>query len=387
MPYPPHDGGAIAMYDVLNGLAKAGHEVTLFAINTTKHYQQENVLNDIAKSVITVDLNTKINVFKAFLNLFKKVPYNFERFINSQVERQLEDLLRKEKFDIIQIEGAQIAYYIKVIKNVVNTPVVMRTHNVESLIWLRLAKSEKNIFKKWYYNYLSKGVNWYEKKYLQQYDKIVCITEKDKKLFLADNIKIPMSVIPAGIDMDKVNTAKANSMKNTLFMLGDLNWKPNEEGLKWFLNNVWSNVMKSCPDIELHIAGKNMPKWLERNKEKNIKVHGYVPSSEEFIKNYDVMLVPLLSGSGMRLKIIEGMVYKKPIISTSVGVEGIECTDNKNIFIRNNVDDWIKLISAYYRGKINLKEIGENAHLFVKEMHDNKNIINQFIQEYKALIG
>ena len=387
MPFPPHDGGAIAMFDVLNGLTKAGHEVTVFTINTSKHHQPKNVLDGKCKKVIAVDVDTKINLFKAFVNLFKKVPYNFERFINKKVEYELIKLLKAEQFDLIQLEGAQVAYYVEVIKKITKTPVVMRAHNVESVIWERLAKQESNPFKKWYLGYLAKGIDWYEKKYLNQYNKIIAITERDKDTFIKKGIKTEIEVVQAGIDFDRFDGIPLNTKRQTLFALGDLNWKPNEEGLKWFLKNIWSDVLKSCPEIELHIAGKNTPKWLEKGNFKNVKLHGFVKSAEEFMKTYDLMLVPLLSGSGMRLKIIEGMALKKNIVTTRLGAEGIEYADNKNIYIRDKKEDWLKLISVYYRGKLNTKEVGENAHQFAKEIHDNKLVIANFVKEYEKLIG
>lgn len=386
MPYPPHDGGAIAMFDVLNGLTKSGNEVTVFTINTPKHNQPKSVLDGKCKSVVSVNVDTKIKPLKAFLNLFKKTPYNFERFINNKVSEELIKLLQSEQFDIIQVEGAQVAYYIEIIKKHTKTPVILRAHNVESKIWERLSKQESNPFKKWYLGYLANGIDWYEKKYLNQFDKIIAITERDKQVFESKGIKKNVSVVPAGVDFDRLEGKTVNTKTQTLFVLGDLNWKPNEEGLKWFINTLWDKVLKACPDIELHIAGKNTPKWLEKGDFKNVKLHGFVESAEEFMKTYDLMLVPLLSGSGMRLKIIEGMALKKNILTTSLGAEGIEYADNKNIYIRDKQEDWLKLISAYYRGKIDSKEVGENAYQFAKEIHDNKIITANFVEQYKQLI-
>lgn len=387
MPFPPHDGGAIAMFDVLNGLTKVGHEVTVFTINTPKHHQSKTVLEGKCKKVVSVDVDTKISPVKAFVNLFKKTPYNFERFIDKNVIEELTKLLKSEQFDIIQVEGAQIAYYVEVIKKLTKTPVVMRAHNVESKIWERLSKQESNPFKKWYLAYLAKGIDWYEKKYLNQFDEIIAITERDKQVFESKGIKKDISVVPAGVDFDRIEGKAINTKTQTLFILGDLNWKPNEEGLKWFLKTLWDKVLKACPDIQLHVAGKNIPIWLEKGNFKNVKLHGFVESAEEFMKTYDLMIVPLLSGSGMRLKIIEGMALKKNILTTTLGAEGIEYADNKNIYVRDKEEDWLKLISAYYRGKINSKEVGENAFQFAKEIHDNKIITANFVKQYKALIG
>ena len=147
VPFPPHDGGAIAMYDILYGLSKKGHDVHVLAVNTPKHFQKDNVLEGIA-TLQPVFIDTTISPVNAFLNLFKKIPYNVERFISKDFETALIDLLRKEQFDVIHVEGTFVAFYIDTIRKYSKAPVVLRAHNVEYLIWQRLAANEKNPLKK-----------------------------------------------------------------------------------------------------------------------------------------------------------------------------------------------------------------------------------------------
>jgi hypothetical protein len=139
VPFPPHDGGAILMYDLVQNLARQGAQVTVLAINTPKHFQPPGVL-PAAVRLLTVPVNTNLSVFKALVNLFKTIPYNFERFISAAYAEKLVNLLRAETFEVIQVEGSQMAWYLPLIRQHATAPVVLRAHNVEYTIWDRLAR-------------------------------------------------------------------------------------------------------------------------------------------------------------------------------------------------------------------------------------------------------
>jgi glycosyltransferase involved in cell wall biosynthesis len=385
IPFPPHDGGAIAMYDVTSNLAAEGHEVTLFAINTPKHFQTASVLEDKAR-VIAIPVNTDLSKRKAFLNLFSRVPYNIERFISREVEVKLTHLLQEETFDVVQIEGLFMAYYVDLIRKFSKAPVIMRSHNVECLIWERLAAGEKNPLKKNYLKYLANGIRKFEKAYLNKFDSIAAITEEDKNRMLEMGCTVPIEFIPAGVELSRfLPDPEIKAKPKSLFIISSLNWLPNLEGIDWFLENVWKTVAKTLPNLELHIAGKSPPEHLLKLNLPNVYVHGFVPSASGFMQQYDLMLVPLLSGGGMRIKIIEGMALGKCILTTAVGAEGIFCQSGENILICNEPEAWAEEIRKYYAGQLETEEIGSNARKLASQVYDNKRIIRKFINLYQKL--
>jgi glycosyltransferase involved in cell wall biosynthesis len=385
IPYPPHDGGAIAMYDVLCNLNAAGHDVTLLAINTPKHFQDPKALVDKA-CVYAIPVDTSISRRKAFLNLFSKIPYNLERFISKDVEAQLITLLKTGSYDIIQIEGLFMAWYINVIRRYTKAPVVMRSHNVEYLIWERLAANEKNPLKKFYLKYLANGIKNFEKSFLNKFDAIAAITEEDKVRMQKMGCSVPIVFIPAGVALERFKANPEIRVKpNSLFILSSLNWLPNLEGIDWFLENVWKTVAKTLPNLELHIAGKSPPEYLLKLNLPNVFVHGFVPDAPEFMQQYDLMLVPLLSGGGMRVKIIEGMALGKCILTTPVGAEGISVMPDVEIFISDKPADWVKWLEHYAAGKLPVAATGIKAAAKAKGSYDNRLIVRQFLQLYQTL--
>jgi glycosyltransferase involved in cell wall biosynthesis len=385
VPYPPHDGGAIAMYSLTKGLSQQGHEVTILAFNTPKHFDNGEALIKYAE-VHTVFVNTSVSVFKLALNFFKEVPYNLERFISDKFEKELVNILSKERFDIIHFEGMYVAWYVEAARRVSTVPMVLRTHNLEYQIWERYSYSEKNRLKKMYFKYLSDKLRKFEKKYFSKFDAIASISPQDANAIkVSGNLKF-VEHIPFGIDREEIKQNIPLEYKPyTICVISALEWLPNLEGLKWFLQNVWPELYQNNPELELHIAGKRTPQEILNLKLQNVFIHGFVPDAYEFMRKYDLMIVPLLSGSGTRIKILEGMAIGKCIVTSRVGAEGMEYENNKNLLIANTSEEWTQLIESYFKNKSNFNSIGQNAFQLIKEKYDNKNIISKLIDLYKRL--
>jgi polysaccharide biosynthesis protein PslH len=386
VPYPPHDGGAIAMYDILYGLSKKGHEVQVLAVNTPKHFQKDDVLKGVAK-VKTVFIDTTISPIDAFFNLFKSIPYNLERFVSADFEKALRELLQQNEFDIIHVEGTFVAYYIDVIRKHSKAPVVLRAHNVEYLIWQRLASNEKNLFKKIYLTLLSRKLKTFEKKYFSKYDVIAGITQEDNQRLESLGVVTAKEFIPAGVDLQRFSVDPTVLAKpHSMFIISSLNWLPNLEGLEWFIQQVWPEAKRKNPLLELHIAGKDTPASVQQLVGNGIFVHGYIADASVFMQQYDLMLVPLLSGGGMRLKIIEGMALGKCILTSTIGAEGIACQSKQDILKVDQPAEWVNYISDYFTHRKSYDNIGLNARQVIREQYDNDKVMDRLVELYKCLL-
>jgi len=207
MPYPPKDGGSYAIYHMALGLADFGHNVTIIAVNTPKHYVRYNDLpDDLLRKIkiIPVFINTHISTFKALLNLlFSSLPYNIARFISINFKNELKKQLSSYNYDIIQIESLYMVTYIPVIRKYSKSPISFRSHNIEYEIWEKLAVQSKNILKKTYFRILSRRIKRLEIKSFDLYDLLLPISEIDAQKFLALGYKKPYTVIPVGIELNQ----------------------------------------------------------------------------------------------------------------------------------------------------------------------------------------
>jgi glycosyltransferase involved in cell wall biosynthesis len=388
VPYPPKDGGAMAMHSLTTGLINNGAHVKILAINTPKHsidikkLPQEYL--DFTK-IESVDVDTEIKIVEAIKNLFRKDSYNVSRFYSKKFEKKLIDILKQQSFDIIQLESLFVSLYIKAIRENSNAKIVFRAHNVEHLIWKRLANEEKNIFRKLYLKFLQKKLKREELNVLPKVDALIPITENDAFYFSELNNEKPIHVAPFGIEI-KQALSSAEIEFYSIFFIGALDWMPNQQAIQWFINDVWENILEKFPDAKFYIAGRNMPEWIKNISLVNIIVLGEVPDSYEFMRGKNIMIVPLFSAGGMRIKIIEAMANSKPVISTTIGAEGIIYEHNKNIVIANSSQEFINAIEKCFSDNAFCKFIAGHAHLNVEKNYSTNKIAEGLLQFYKELL-
>lgn len=387
-PYPPNDGSSIAVYNMAKGFIQNEVELHLITINTKKHFKSDTLVPEAFKqksNYTSIYKNTGVKPIGAILNLFSNESYFVSRFVFKEFENTLIACLTKYQFDVIQVEGIFMAPYIPIIRKYSTAKITIRTHNAEHIIWDRLIQNERKSLKKQYLQLQNNRLKKTELNLLSIADGIVTITPTDKLIFEELGIKSKYFISPSGIDIDRYKIDSEKTIKNTFFHLGSMDWMPNIEGVDWFLKEVYQPYFKSKHDLIFKFAGRFMPKRFFELASNNLQVEGSVDDNISFYNTHDIMLVPLQSGSGMRIKIIEGMAMGKAIISTSIGAEGIPVTHLKNIVIADmpkEFADAIKLLTNDEELKQNIKK---NARLFIQEHFDNKKLVNELLHFYKTL--
>ncbi|MBP7184578.1 MAG: glycosyltransferase family 4 protein [Saprospiraceae bacterium] len=383
-PYPLKDGESIAVTHMGRALKELGCEITLLSMNTQKHYME---ISDLPKDfnhykdINTVYLDNRIKVLDAFINLFRTASYHVSRYISPAFENALIRLLKEEDFDIVQLETLYLAPYIDIIRKYSNAAIVMRSHNVEHEIWDRIAENEINIVKKSYLRYLTQKLKKFEVNSLNKCDMFVAITERDLQHFKKLGLQKPSFVAPVGLDNTQylADAHGFNKAKLSIGFIGSLDWRPNIEALDWFLKNVWDLMSNEYPDLSLHIAGRNTPDWLYKLGSKNVFVHGEVRNAQEFINQHPILVVPILSGSGIRVKILEGMLLGRTVITTTVGLEGINAKHAQEVMIADTPKGFMECLRYCYENRDEILRIGQRAQVFASKNYDNLDITKRLL--------
>lgn len=384
-PLPAVDGGCIAMNNITQGLLKSGHKVKILTIYTFKHdFMPERMSKEYldATNIEGVYVDTRLNAIDAFSSFITADSYNVNRFFSTDFDIKLSRILKNETFDIIHIESLFMTPYLGTIRRYSKASVFLRAHNLEFVIWEKIAKGTRNIFKKIYLIYLSKKLRSYEVKTLNEVAGIAAISEEDRKRFISLGIQCPIETIPFGIDYANYAHRRNTEPEMALFHLGSMDWSPNLEGIQWFLSEVWPKVRIQRPHLKLYLAGRSMPEEQFADKYENVEVVGEVDDAKGFMSSKAIMIVPLLSAGGVRVKIIEGLALGKVIISTSIGAEGSDCTDNKDILIADTPGEWVKAIDRLFDEKDLLHRLSTNAMIHAQKF-DNDSIIQRLLSFYK----
>lgn len=388
-PYPMKDGESIAVTHMSRAMNEIGIEVSLLAMNTSKHYFDMATLPksfNHYRHIWTANVDNRLKPLDAFLNLFSAQSYHIQRFISKEYADLLSSILREHTFDVIQLETLYLTPYIDIIRQNSDAKIVLRSHNVEFEIWERLAKNETNFLKKQYLQLLTKKLCNYEIAQLHKVDAILAITERDLELYRSYGFEEEGIVVPIGLDVASYKMEEESFHKPlSISFIGSLDWQPNLEGLRLFLTNTWNILHKAFPNLEFHIAGRNTPDEIKNINLPNVIVHGEVPDAQDFISQHSLMLVPLLSGGGMRAKILEAMALGKIVLSTNVGIEGIPVTNGEEAYIANTSEDFRAAIHYCFAQNGELLQMGKQARHFIEKNYDNKYIAEKVIQFYYEL--
>ncbi|MCW8897236.1 MAG: glycosyltransferase family 4 protein [Flavobacteriales bacterium] len=382
-PLPALDGGCKAMHALTEGFLANNISVKILTIATQKHPYQPELFPTAYLEQTNIEhafIDTAIKKKSALANLFSNKSYNISRFYNKNFEELITATLQKEKFDVVLLESLYATPYINAIRKNSNAKVIYRSHNIEFEVWQRTGNQENNAIKKKYLHFLAKRLKKYEQSILNLVDGIAAITKKDEEQLIALGCKKAITTIPFGINLHNYQLKEIPQEKK-LFHIGSMDWMPNQEAIKWFLNEVWSAIIAKEPTATFHLAGKNMPDEIIKlaASMQGIINEGEVDNANDFIRNNNIMVVPLFSGSGMRIKIIEAMAMGKLVIGTSVAFEGIAVQHNKNGIIANTANEFKEAILMCLQHPEVVTSIGQKARKTIEEKYNNTIIVKQLI--------
>lgn len=367
---PPNDGGAVYVYFNTKYLSLLGQNVSIASFISNKHEQDITELEKFA-SVFAVDGKFKpYHPFAILRSTITRQPVSIQhRMDQDLMSEALQKVKQHQRPDIILLEGLHTVAFFDLLKNQFpQVPIVLRQANVEHLLLKRIASATKNIFLKAFYFDQYRLMKKFELAAMKKVDAVTAITEYDKNIYLKYLPNLKCFVSPAGTEIPE--PLDIDGKNNKLLAISSWGWKPNIDGLEWFLSNVWPKLIKRYPNIEFDVAGSGLSeKFKNKYAHKNIRYLGFVDDLEPLRQSASIFIAPLFSGSGMKLKIIEGMASGLPIITTRFGAEGIDIEDEVHYKEANSEKEFeaalIRLLENHeFRNalSVNAREVAKNKY-------------------------
>jgi len=370
-PFPVKDGEGVAVRALAQGLVEAGCTVDLLSFNTTKHWVEKPQEADLPhyRNISSCDLDNEVKPLEVGLSFFKKGSYHVHRFDNEGFAGQLKALLQLHNYDAVILETSILALYIPVIRKNSSAVVALRAHNLEYEIWQRIGEKESLLLRP-LYGILARRLKRFERKWINEADILLPITDRDGERFVKDlGFRGDQHTVRVGYNAGRhreKHWAPLQTLPFAISFIGSLDWAPNQEGLKWFLEEVWPNLHKTFPDLEFHIAGRKTPPEILNLKLPNVTVHGEVKDSAEFLERFPMTVAPILSGSGTRVKILDAMVSGRVVLTTEMGLEGIDATDRKEVLVCPSPSAFVDQLKYVKRDPSKLDELSLSAQVFIQ---------------------
>ncbi len=381
VPFPLSDGGKVGIFNITKYLARRGHEITLLAADVHRPVHVEPLLEHC--DLIRVAHSNKNTVPGAFRNLFSDTPYNIGKYQSSELEQRMRHLLSRRTFDIVHVDHLHMASYGLLCREIAGIPVVLREHNVESVIMERyLAVTRNPILRSWLRMQLRR-LRAYEREVASAVDACCMMTREDEAVLKQLSSEARTAVIPAGVEKTLFDKRKRRPIPGSLALVGDYSWGPNSDSLSWFLSAIFPRILEKRPDATLFLIGKNVPAGIDRMAGRNIVVRGLVPDFKEELRRYEMLVVPLRVGGGMRLKIVESFAMGVPVVATSVGGEGIGGKHGQHMLLADTEMEFAESVALLIGNRKLSAELTRNAHTFVARRFRWESIARAFEDVYR----
>lgn len=387
---PPVDGGAIGVYYPMKSISEMGHEVCTIAMVSNRH-PQDLEMSRAYSECYTIDGKFPEPSFgTAVRNFFSRKPYNLSlRFAKPEFHTLIKKVARDApKPDIIQLDWIYMAEYLKTIRKCFpGVPVVLRQHNAEHVIFRRLAENESNIFKRIYLFAQARKMYRYERRMMRKMDYYTTVTDTDLAIFKKMAPSVPGKTIQAGVHTEHFERPNSMPREKSFLILGSLSWAPYAQSVEWFLDKVWKKFSKDNPGVGLYIVGSNPPLPIQKwTGTMGVHVTGFVEDVLPLLHRCSAMVVPLLSGSGMRIKIVESMAASLPVISTSIGIEGIKAEKDIHALVADRPEHLREHMQRILEDSSLHGELVKNGKDLVKRDYEWHSIAEQCIDVYQSLL-
>jgi glycosyltransferase involved in cell wall biosynthesis len=344
MVYPPTAGNRIRTLNLMLRLARK-HRITYLCRgngNTDSTREATRYLSDHGIESLEVDdpparKSGPLFYGRLAANLISPSPYAVSSHNSAAVRSAIRSFASRNAVDLWQFEWLA---YADVLQDWPNTPTILMAHNVESVIWQRYHDVETNLVRKWYIRRQQRKFERTEARLFAGATRTVVVSSNDADLarrqFRARNI----SVVENGIDTAFFAKATGSRDTNRILFLGSLDWRPNLDAVRQLLDHIFPRVVAAFPKAQLSIVGRQPPEWLKRRIKNtaHVELHANVEDVRPFLAESGVMVVPLRIGGGSRLKILEAMACGLPVVSTTVGCEGLELSPETEITVADSCE-------------------------------------------------
>lgn len=351
LPYPDHSGGTKYTWQKIRELSMS-NEIILVCFNENQEILDESVYRKYVKKVYSY--SRKKDIMRIILNFYK--PYTLISRVNKDMNEKISEIILKEQVDMILLDSIHMYYSISNIKTKI--PIYLTQHNIEYKLFASISKKINNPIKRIIYKIESIKLkkiekNLYKHHYFRGY---IFISNDDLNEYEQEIGKVNAICIPPCIENNFINKSKKNIEieKNSIVFTGKMNYEPNITAVKWFVESILPLIQKEIPKVKFYIVGKNPTEEVKKYENSNIIVTGEVDDIYSYIEKAQIVVIPLLSGGGVKLKLFDALSMNKIIVSTSKGIEGTCFKNEIDLYVTDDAELFAK------RCIENLKEPNNN---------------------------
>jgi polysaccharide biosynthesis protein PslH len=381
--HPIDKGGKIRSYYMLRELKKLHHVTYLALDDGTAAPDAVERAKEYCHELIRIPHRTSSKFSIPFFtdlikNVWSSLPYAVQKYRSLPFGRRLESETLKADVVVCDFLFPSVN-----VSDRLSRPSVLFQHNVEALIWRRHADIQTNRLARLYFRSQWRRMKAFERTACQKFDAIVAVSAQDRTIMEYEYGAPLVLEIPTGVDTDYFCPSRSVEQDPYhLVFSGSMDWLPNDDAMKYFCREILPRIRASLPRVTLTIVGRNPFPGLEALSREHpfIRVTGRVEDVRSYIERASVYVIPLRIGGGTRLKVFEAMGMEKPIVSTSIGVEGLPVVDGKDVLIADEPQAFADAVLRLLRDRPFARQIGMTAAAKVRTQFGWKPVAQSFLK-------
>ncbi len=387
-PYPLDDGGKISVYHLTRQFSRLGAHVYYAGLQPyAPETQHVEAIRQWCRDMLLVPVDRRYTAGALIRNVFSSVPINIHKYHSRKILRAIHRFAADKRIHLIHTDHLHMAYYGLALRELLGTPAVLRAHNLEMKIMKRFAEHHRNPIVRTYARLQARRFLQYEPMTCRAFDRCLMITREDEETLRQMAPDIRTDVIPAGVDTEFFRPQIESGEKDTIAWIGNLEWWPNVHGLMRFVETVLPRLLRIKPSLRLAVYGKGADDGIRALHDgKNIFVKGFVADIRDAFRSANVLVVPLYVGSGIRIKILEGMASGKAIVTTTVGCEGIDTQGMECYDVATSPDEFATKLCELLDNEERRIRLGTLAAKVVSEYYSWDAIGKRFMSCYEKLV-
>ncbi len=393
-PYPPFAGAPLRNFGLIEGLA-AEHEIWLLSFRGELAMPAaQSPLKAYCAQIATIPRPERSRLDRLRDLLLSARADIARRFHSADYAARLRDWLRTTTFDLVQIENLEMAIYLPEIRAMQpNVPIIYDAHNAEYALQQRIYETERASLLHLpgaAYSYIqARRVGTFEAEVCHQVDHIFAVSDTDARLLGRLGADTPITVVPNGISTSiyqQPATQPIDLQKPALLFTGKMDYRPNVDAALWFAEDILPLIRQQLPEAHFYIVGQSPHSRLDVLRgQAGITLTGLVPAVLPYLQAASVFVVPLRMGSGTRLKVLQAMAVGCPIVSTTIGAQGLAITDGEELFLADTAKEFARAVIRVQENPEQKRLMGEKARAFVRQHYDWSVLIPQVQAVYREL--
>lgn len=376
VPYPPVWGYAQRCFQLARQLARR-HRVTMVCYSLADQASDVADLAEYVHEVVAV-LQRPTPGWGRRLGQLRSIcssdPFHSRGTQTSAMQTTVDQLVTSGCVDAVIIESSQMGW----LSVAANVPVYVDEHNIESELLERMARSERSSLRRVFYQLEYRRYRRFEGMVWDRSAGCSATSQRDASMISSRRPEIPVAVVPNGVDIEHFSSESDEPLPCRLVFTGLLDYRPNYDGIHWFLDEVYPLIQRKHPSVELQIVGHGSPEVLRALRRPGVQVTGRVPDLRVHLDQAAVAVVPLRIGGGTRLKVVEAMSMGRAIVSTTLGAEGIDVVHDTHILLADEATDFAEAVVALLDDPRRRTRLGTSARRLVTDQYSWESSADQF---------